>query len=85
MNAREQLNFLMVRIWVVGGEETQSGSSTPCLEWEVGRVRGAGTCVGEDGDGEDVAVGERGEAGTWSQWEERCDMVTGQPARESVR
>jgi hypothetical protein len=73
----------MVWTWVVGGEEIQSGFSTPCLDWEVGRVRGAGTCEDGDGDGEDVDVGERGEAGTWSQWEERWDWVTGPPTRKS--
>jgi hypothetical protein len=75
----------MVWIGVVGGEGTQSGFSTPCLDWEVGRVRGAGTCEDEDGDGEDVDVGERGEAGNRSQLEERWDMVTGPPTRKSVR
>jgi hypothetical protein len=52
----------MVRTWVAEGEGIQSGSSTPCLDWEVGRVGGVGTC--EDKDGGDVDVVEREEAGT---------------------
>jgi hypothetical protein len=70
----------MVRTWVVGEEEIHSGSSTLCLDWEVGRVRGAGTR--EDGAGEDVDVGEPEEAGTRSQWEERWDRETGPPTRK---
>ncbi len=70
----------MGRTWVAGGEGIPSGSSTLCLDWEVGRAGEAGTS--EDGDVVGVGEGEREGAVTWCQWTERWGRGTGPPTRK---